>query len=79
MILKLMGYKVSKEEGRKFVEIAVAQARYVRDDARLGLVLCDIREEKWTERGKRDADCFEEISSGLSASNGNGTYPDWPG
>ncbi len=49
MILKLMGYKVSKEEGRKFVEIAVAQARYVRDDARLGLVLCDIREEKWTE------------------------------
>ena len=36
MILKLMGYKVSKEEGRKFVEIAVAQARYVRDDARSG-------------------------------------------
>ena len=25
MILKLMGYKVSKEEGRKFVEIAVAK------------------------------------------------------
>ncbi|MFN8007943.1 MAG: hypothetical protein U0V70_13130 [Terriglobia bacterium] len=48
-ILKLMGYKVSKEEGRKFVEIAVSNARYVRDDARLGLVLCDIREERWHE------------------------------
>jgi tetratricopeptide (TPR) repeat protein len=49
MILKLMGYKVSKEEGRKFVEIAAAQARYVRDDSRLGLVLCDIREGRWQE------------------------------
>ncbi len=49
MILKIMGYKVSKEEGRKFVEIATAQARYVRDDARLGLVLCDIREGRWDD------------------------------
>ena len=52
MILKLMGYKVSKEEGRKYVEIAAAQARYVRDDARLGLVLCDIREGKWNDAVK---------------------------
>jgi len=47
MLLKMMGYRVSKEEGRKYVELAAAQGRYVRDDARLGLVLCHIREENW--------------------------------
>ena len=49
MVLRLMGYRVSKEEGRKYVEIAADQARYVRDDARLGLVLCNIREGKWND------------------------------
>ncbi|MBM3804935.1 MAG: tetratricopeptide repeat protein [Acidimicrobiia bacterium] len=49
MLLKIMGYRVSKEEGRKYVELAAREGRYVRDDARLGLVLCHIREENWTE------------------------------
>ena len=52
MVLKLMGYRVSKEEGRKFVEIAASEARYVRDDAKLGLLLCNIREERWHEAVK---------------------------
>ena len=49
MLLKMMGYKVSKEEGRKYVELAAREGRYVRDDARLGLVLCHIREENWKQ------------------------------
>jgi len=49
MLLKMMGYRVSKEEGRKYVELAAKEGRYVSDDARLGLVLCHIREENWKE------------------------------
>ena len=49
MLLKMMGYRVSKEEGRKYVELAANEGRYVRDDARLGLVLCHIREENWKQ------------------------------
>ena len=49
MLLKMMGYRVSKEEGRKYVELAARDGRYVSDDARLGLVLCHIREENWKE------------------------------
>jgi tetratricopeptide (TPR) repeat protein len=49
MLLKMMGYRVSKEEGRKYVELAATQGRYVSDDARLGLVLCHIREENWKQ------------------------------
>jgi tetratricopeptide (TPR) repeat protein len=49
ILLKMMGYRVSKEEGRKYVELATREGRYVRDDARLGLVLCHIREENWKE------------------------------
>ena len=49
MLLKMMGYRVSKEEGRKYVELAAKEGRYVSDDARLGLVLCHIREENWKQ------------------------------
>jgi tetratricopeptide (TPR) repeat protein len=49
MLLKIMGYRVSKEEGRKYVELAAKEGRYVSDDARLGLVLCHIREENWKQ------------------------------
>ena len=49
MLLKIMGYRVSKEEGRKYVELAAREGRYVSDDARLGLVLCHIREENWKQ------------------------------
>ena len=49
MLLKMMGYRVSKEEGRKYVELAAREGRYVSDDARLGLVLCHIREENWKQ------------------------------
>jgi len=49
VLLKIMGYKVSKEEGRKYVELAMREGRYVRDDARLGLVLCHVREENWKQ------------------------------
>jgi tetratricopeptide (TPR) repeat protein len=49
MLLKMMGYRVSKEEGRKYVELAAQEARYVRDDARLGLLLCHIREQNWKQ------------------------------
>jgi tetratricopeptide (TPR) repeat protein len=47
MVLKMMGYKVSKEEGRRYVELAADEGRYVRDDARLGLILCEVREGDW--------------------------------
>ena len=49
MILKIMGYRVSKEEGRQCVELAMREGRYVSDDARLGLLLCHIREENWKQ------------------------------
>jgi tetratricopeptide (TPR) repeat protein len=49
VLLKMMGYKVSKEEGRQYVELATREGRYVSDDARLGLVLCHIREENWKQ------------------------------
>lgn len=49
VLLKMMGYRVSKEEGRKYVELAMKEGRYLRDDARLGLVLCHIREQNWKE------------------------------
>lgn len=49
MLLKIMGYKVSKAEGRKYVELASRESRYLRDDARLGLMLCHIREQNWKE------------------------------
>jgi tetratricopeptide (TPR) repeat protein len=49
VFLKMMGYRVSKEEGREYVEIAMREGRFLRDDARLGLVLCHIREENWRE------------------------------
>jgi tetratricopeptide (TPR) repeat protein len=49
VLLKMMGYRVSKEEGRKYVELAAKEGRYVSDDARLGLVLCHIREENWKQ------------------------------
>ncbi|MCI0621387.1 MAG: tetratricopeptide repeat protein, partial [Acidobacteria bacterium] len=35
VLLKIMGYRVSKEEGRKYVELAIREGRYVSDDARL--------------------------------------------
>jgi tetratricopeptide (TPR) repeat protein len=49
VLLKMLGYRVSKEEGREYVALAMREARYVRDDARLGLLLCHIREQNWTE------------------------------
>ena len=49
MLLKMMGYKVSKEEGRRYVKLASEEARYVRDDARMGLVFCYVREGDWKE------------------------------
>jgi tetratricopeptide (TPR) repeat protein len=49
VLLKIMGYRVSKEEGRKYVEIASRESRYLKDDARLGLILCHIREQNWRE------------------------------
>jgi tetratricopeptide (TPR) repeat protein len=49
VLLRMMGYRVSKEEGRKYVELAAKEGRYVSDDARLGLVLCHIREENWKQ------------------------------
>ncbi len=49
MLLKIMGYRVSKEQGRQYVELASRESRYLRDDARLGLVLCHIREQNWKE------------------------------
>ncbi len=49
VLLKMMGYRVSKEEGRQYVEVALREGRYVRDDARLGLLLCHIREQNWKE------------------------------
>lgn len=49
VLLKIMGYRVSKEEGRQYVELAMREGRYVGDDARLGLVLCHIREQNWTQ------------------------------
>lgn len=49
VLLKIMGYRVSKEEGRQYVELAMREGRYVSDDARLGLVLCHIREQNWTQ------------------------------
>jgi tetratricopeptide (TPR) repeat protein len=49
MLLKMMGYKVSKEEGRHFVKLASDEGRYLKDDARLGLILCYIREGNWKE------------------------------
>jgi tetratricopeptide (TPR) repeat protein len=49
MLLKMMGYKVSKEEGRRYVKLAAEESRYVRDDARLGLILCYVREGDWKE------------------------------
>jgi len=49
VFLKMMGYKVSKEQGRRYVETAMNEGRYVRDDARMGLILCHIREGNWTE------------------------------
>ncbi|HEU0005032.1 MAG TPA: tetratricopeptide repeat protein [Terriglobia bacterium] len=49
MLLKIMGYRVSKEEGRQYVELAMREGRYVSDDARLGLVLCHIREQNWKQ------------------------------
>src|SRR5207249_445962 len=41
--------KVSKEEGRRYVQLAAEEGRYVKDDARLGLILCYIREGHWNE------------------------------
>jgi tetratricopeptide (TPR) repeat protein len=49
VLLKMMGYKVSKEEGRRYVQLAMEEGRYVKDDARLGLILCHIREGNWNE------------------------------
>jgi tetratricopeptide (TPR) repeat protein len=49
VFLKMMGYKVSKEQGRHYVELAMNEGRYVRDDARMGLILCHIREGSWAE------------------------------
>ena len=49
ILLKMMGYKVSKEEGRRYVKLASEEARYVRDDARMGLVFCYVREGDWKE------------------------------
>jgi tetratricopeptide (TPR) repeat protein len=49
VFLKMMGYRVSKEEGRKYVELAMREGRYLKDDARLGLVLCHIREQNWPD------------------------------
>jgi len=49
VLLKMMGYRVSKEEGRKYVELAMREGRYVSDSARLGLLLCHIREENWKQ------------------------------
>lgn len=49
VLLKIMGYRVSKEEGRQYVELAMREGRYLGDDARLGLVLCHIREQNWTQ------------------------------
>jgi tetratricopeptide (TPR) repeat protein len=49
VFLKMMGYKVSKEQGRRYVELAMNEGRYVRDDARMGLILCHIREANWAE------------------------------
>ncbi len=49
VLLKMMGYKVSKEEGRRYVKLAAEEGRYVRDDARLGLILCYVREGDWKE------------------------------
>ena len=49
VFLKMMGYRVSKEEGRKYVELAMREGRFLQDDARLGLILCHIREQNWSE------------------------------
>ncbi|PYV45144.1 MAG: hypothetical protein DMG06_03595 [Acidobacteria bacterium] len=49
VLLKMMGYRVSKEEGRRYVQLATEEGRYVRDDARLGLILCYSREGIWRE------------------------------
>jgi tetratricopeptide (TPR) repeat protein len=49
MLLKMMGYRVSKEEGRRLVKLASDEGRYVKDDARLGLILCYVREGNWKE------------------------------
>jgi tetratricopeptide (TPR) repeat protein len=49
VLLKMMGYRVSKEEGRRFVRLASEEGRYVKDDARLGLILCYVREGNWKE------------------------------
>jgi len=49
VLLKMMGYKVSKEEGRRYVKLATDEGRYVKDDARLGLILCDVREGNWKD------------------------------
>jgi tetratricopeptide (TPR) repeat protein len=49
VLLKMLGYRVSKEEGREYVAVAMREARFVRDDARLGLLLCHIREQNWKE------------------------------
>jgi tetratricopeptide (TPR) repeat protein len=49
VLLKMMGYKVSKEEGRRYVKLASDEGRYVKDDARLGLIFCYVREDSWKE------------------------------
>ncbi|PYV89512.1 MAG: hypothetical protein DMG05_13435 [Acidobacteria bacterium] len=49
VLLKMMGYRVSKEEGRRYVQLATDEGRYVKDDARLGLILCYSREGNWNE------------------------------
>ena len=49
VLLKIMGYRVSKEEGIQYVKLAMEEGRFVREDARLGLALCYMREGQWNE------------------------------
>ncbi len=49
VLLRIMGYKVSKEEGIQYVKLAMEGGRFVREDARLGLALCYMREGQWND------------------------------
>jgi tetratricopeptide (TPR) repeat protein len=49
VVLRLMGYKVSKKEGREWVEMAMHEGRFLREEAELGLALCYLREKRWTD------------------------------